>query len=217
MKTKERKEAILLRKQGESVGEIAKKLKVAKSSVSCWVRDVRLTQTQRERLNKNGHSIDAIEKRRIARLANTKIRREKMVAEAIDEVAEFSKQSLWCAGVALYWGEGGKTQQTVRLANSDPDVIKLIMKFFLRYSEVPKEKFRGHIHTFSHQNVDEALSYWTSVSGIPKQKFYKTYVKKSSASKDKRDTLPYGTIQVYVHDTNFFFRLMGWIEGLKKL
>jgi len=68
MKNLEQNEAVRLRKKGVSMGEIATTLGVAKSSVSSWVRDVPLSVGQRTKLNKNGHSIDAIEKRRISRL-----------------------------------------------------------------------------------------------------------------------------------------------------
>lgn len=199
------------------MGDIASILGVSKSSVSYWVRNVVLTNTQRIQLNKNGHSIDAIEKRRVARIGNTQKQRAVMKQSAADEVVQFSQNMLWCIGVALYWGEGGKTQQTARLSNSDPAVIKTMMRFFRECCNISEEKFRGHVHTFSHRNAQNAVKYWSDISGVPTNKFYKTYVKKSSASKNKRDTLPYGTVQIYVHDTKFFFRLMGWLDKVKEL
>ena len=217
MKVDEKKKAIALREKGVSMGEIAKTLGVAKSSVSYWVRDIALTRNQKEKLNKNGHSINAIEKRRIARISNTQRKREVIMKDAGDEVLRLLDEPLWCIGVALYWGEGGKTQQTARVANSDPAVIKIMMQFFELYSGVKKEAYHGHVHTFSHLNAPRAEKYWSSISGIPMNKFYKTYSKQSSASKKKRETLPYGTFQIYLHNSDFFFRLMGWIEKLKEL
>ncbi len=217
MKTKEQHDAIMLRKSGKSMGEIASILGVAKSSVSCWVRDVVLTSKQRTKLNKNGHSIDAIEKRRISKVANTQKRREKIMTEASLEVPLLSQNMLWCIGVALYWGEGGKTQQTARLSNSDPAVITTMMRFFRECGGITEEKFRGQVHTFSHRNIEKAEAYWSGVSGISRNYFYKTYSKKSSASKNKRNTLPNGTVQIYVHDTKFFFRLMGWLDKVKEI
>ncbi len=216
MKVKEKNRAITLRHQGLSIGEIAKKVKVSKSSVSYWVRDIQLTKKQRNSLNRNAHSIDAIEKRRISRLSKTKARQEKIILGAREEVRLLSGDPLWCFGVALYWSEGGKTQRTVRLSNSDPSVIKLMMKFFMKYGETSLEKFRGHVHTFSQTNEKKAVEYWSKISGLPKTKFFKTYIKKSVASKDRRKILPYGTLQIYVHNYIFFYRMMGWIEEIKK-
>ena len=216
MKNTEKAQAIKLRKQGVSMGEIANKLNVAKSSVSYWVRDVVLTPAQRKRLNSNGHSVDAIEKRRLARLSNTSLRRRKIMNAAIEEAEQLKDSPLWCVGVALYWGEGGKTQQSIRLSNSDPAVIKTMVRFFQEICKIPKDKFHGHVHTFSHVNARKAEEYWSQVSGIPINNFYKTYSKPSSASKQKRQTIPNGTFQFYIHDTNLFYRMMGWIDYLKK-
>ncbi len=217
MKVKERNKAVELRKKGISMGEISRVLNVAKSSVSYWVRDIELTKSQRKKLNKSGHSVDAIEKRRIARVSKTREKREFIMREAASQVRFLSKDPLWCIGVALYWGEGGKTQQTARLANSDPLVIKIMMHFFRETCQIDEIKLRGHIHTFSKNNADKALKYWSNISGISEKNFFKTYVKKSIASKNKRKTLPYGTFQVYVHDSVFFFRIMGWIRGVSEL
>tara|TARA_B100000745_G_scaffold298199_1_gene246422 strand:- start:5839 stop:6498 length:660 start_codon:yes stop_codon:yes gene_type:complete len=216
MKAEEKKKAIQMRKKGVAMGEIAKELGVAKSSVSYWVRGIQLTAAQRNKLNANGHSVDAIEKRRLSRLANLTQKRNEIMERAMKEAAVLSSNSLWCVGVALYWGEGGKTQNATRIANSDPEVIALMMRFFRKVCEVEEGKFHGHIHTFAHCDEKKAERYWSSVSGISQSCFFKTYKKQSSASKKKRDTLPYGTFQIYVHDTNFFFRMMGWIEYLKQ-
>ena len=42
----------LRREQGLSINQICKQLSVSKSSVSLWVRDVELTETQKEELNR---------------------------------------------------------------------------------------------------------------------------------------------------------------------
>lgn len=216
MKVEAKQQAIKLRKQGVAMGDIARKLDVSKSSVSVWVRDVKLSQKQLKQLNANGHSVAAIEKRRISRLRNLKNKRNKITEEAVKEAKKLQESPLWCIAVSMYWGEGGKTQNMVRIANSDPDVIRLMMKFFREYCKIPEEKFRGHIHTFAHCDAKEAEKYWSSISGLSRNKFYKTYKKQSSASLKKRETLPYGTFQIYVHDTNFFFRMMGWIKAIRK-
>lgn len=216
MKVQEKKQAIALRKAGTSMGDIAEQIGVAKSSVSYWVRDVRLTKDQRNKLNQNGHSVDAIEKRRISRMSKTDLRRTEIIEQAKTEAVQLYNNPLWCIGVSLYWGEGGKTQNMVRISNSDPAVITLMLRFFTEVCNAPIEKMRGHVHTFSHQHVGKTEQYWSELSGIPLSQFFKTYVKQSSASKKKRDTLPYGTFQLYVHDTDLFFRIKGWMEAVKE-
>ncbi|MFH1990725.1 MAG: hypothetical protein ABIJ19_02610, partial [Patescibacteria group bacterium] len=54
MRLKEKLEARRLRCLGYSFNEIHKKLGVAKSSVSLWVRDIRLTPEQKLELSQKG-------------------------------------------------------------------------------------------------------------------------------------------------------------------
>jgi len=216
MKSEEKHKAIHLRRQGESIKEIAHKLHVAPSSVSIWVRDIELTNQQRQRLNKRGFSVDAIEKRRIARIGHTKKRHQDLMDSAGKMIGNITQRELWLIGIALYWGEGGKTNHgSARVANSDPAVIQIMMRFFREICKVPEGKFTGHVHTFSHLNVESAEKYWSRISRIPRKKFYKTYSKPSVASQNKKDSLPYGTFQIYINDTNLFFTIMGCIERLK--
>lgn len=216
MKFEEKKRAITLRKQGMAMGEIAKEINVSKSSISHWVRDIKLSSAQKNSLNKNGHSISAIEKRRVSRLANTATRHKIIYDAAMSEAESLKHSILWSVGVALYWGEGGKSQNLVRLSNSDPDVIKIMMKFFKQVCKVPSEKFRGHINTFEHNDIKKTEKYWSDISGIPLEQFFKTYKKNSVASLHKRNTLPNGTLQIYVLDTSLYFRIMGWMDYLRQ-
>ena len=218
MKREERDRACVLRKEAKSINEIARILHVSKASVSLWVRNVRLTSEQRGTLTRRGFSVDAIEKRRISRINATQQRHRAVIEIAKKKIGKISHRDLLFIGTALYWGEGGKTKRGLaRLSNSDPLVIKMMMRFFREICNVPEEKFRGDVHTFSHLNADIAERYWSGVSGIPRGQFYKTYSKSSRASKNKKDNLPYGTFQIYVSDTQVFLAIIGWIERLAEL
>lgn len=218
MKRTERDKAITLRKKGMSLSDISKTLNASKGSVSVWVRNVELTARQRDALNIKGFSIDAIEKRRKARIAGTLHRHRAVMNTAKLSIKELSRQELMLVGSALYWGEGAKNiRNGACVSNSDPDVIRIMMRFFKEILGVPAGKFRGHVHTFSHLNAQAAEKYWSKVSGIPLKQFYKTYSKPSVASLGKKDSLPYGTFQLSVCDTQVFLTIAGWIERLKEL
>lgn len=218
MKVIEKENAIQLRRQGESIQDIATILGVAKSSVSVWVRNVQLTKKQRSTLSANGFSKDVIEKRRLKRLSNEQEKRESIMSFAGKDIQKISKHELRLIGLCLYWGEGGKTNQGVaRISNSDPFVIKVMMRFFREICLVEEKKFRGHIHTYSHLNSKVAETYWSDVSGIPKDQLYKTYIKKSISSQNKSNKLPYGTFDIYVCNTKLFLEIIGQIEKLKQI
>jgi hypothetical protein len=218
MKIEEKNKAITLRRDGLSINQIATKTGASKASVSLWVRDIELSEQQKERLSKRGRSIKSIEKRRKNRLYNEDKKRREKIDKAKGDINNLSSRDLKIIGSMLYWGEGGKGGNwSARLSNSDPDLIRVIMRFFREICNVPEKKFRAHIHTFEGANVRRTEIYWSKISRIPKKQFYKTYIKRSSASLQKRKTLPYGTIEIYVHDTNVFLAIKGWMEKIKEL
>ncbi len=218
MKSLERERARILRKDGLSMHEIAKRLEVSKASVSLWVRDVSLSEKQKKGLSENGRSIESVERRRASRLANEATKRNAIVLHAKKDFSKLSARELKLIGCMLYLGEGGKTNRgIVRLANSDPDVIRIMMRFFREVCNVPEHKFRGYVHTFEHANVEKTEKYWSQVSGIPRGQFYKTFTKPSALSLQKRNTLPMGTFDIYVCDTKLFLKISGWMEKIKEL
>lgn len=218
MKFLEKQKAIALRKNGESIKEIAKKVGVSKSSISLWVRNISLSKKQVLFLKLKGFSSTAIENRRISRLTNERLKREAVMFEAGRIIKDVSYNDLRLIGLCLYWGEGGKTQRgSARVSNSDPDIIKTMIRFFREVCLVEKKTFRGQLHIHSHMDAEKAEKYWSKVTGIPRKQFYKTYSKPSIASKSKKDSLPYGTFDIYVSRTKLFLEIMGQIEKLKKL
>jgi len=218
MKLVEKERARALRKKGYSLNQIVKEANLTKASVSLWVRDIVLTSKQKSKLSERGRSVESVERRRISRLFNENQKRQMIIDEAKKDFTRISLEELKLIGIILYLGEGGKTERGIaRLSNSDPEVIKIMMRFFREICKVPEEKFRGNIHTFAHADVAKTEKYWSKISGIPRNQFHKTYIKPSSASLQKRHTLPYGTFSINVCDTKLFLTIMGWIEKIKEL
>jgi len=214
MKKLEKEKAIHLRLQGRSLNEIRRVLSVSKSSVSIWVREVELSEKQKTLLSTKGFSREAIERRRTSRLANEKHKRDIVIKEARSSIPKISKDNLWLIGTMLYWAEGGKTQRMVRFSNGDPAMIKIMMTFFRQVCKVPESKFRGYIHIHPHLDHKGAERYWSKISEIPLQQFFKTYRKPNKSSQSKKNSLPHGTFDIYVLDTRLFFQIVGWAEGI---
>jgi len=215
MKEEEKKLAIDLRKEGWSMGEIAKKVGASKASVSLWVGNIQLTPKQRKKLSLHGRSKDAIEKRRASRLLNESAKRQIIIDAAQKEVYNLTEKELWLIGIMLYWAEGRKTGRgVVQFSNSDPKMIKIMMIFFRRICKIPEEKFRGYVHIHPHLDYKKAEKYWSDITNIPLRQFYKTYRKMNVASKHKRDNLPLGTFDIYICSTELFLKIFGWVQGI---
>ena len=200
--------------RGRSIKSIAKELQVPQSSVSNWTKDIVLSERQKRALMKNMHSPSAVEKRRQSRLVSEQAKRQKIFDGAYADLDNISKRELWLIGVTMYWAEGGKTQRTVRVANGDPRVIKLMMKFFTVICGVDKDTIKGHIHIHEHLDTEKAEKYWQKVTGIKPEKFYKTYNKPNKSSKGTRNSLPYGVCDIYAGDYKLFIKIQGWIEAI---
>lgn len=215
MKKIERDLSRSLRKKGLSINEICLKTGFAKGSVSAWVRDINLSEDQKKRLSNKGLSIDVIERRRLTRLNKEKIRRDLTISLAIKDIGKLSLNDLFIIGVALYWAEGGKTGKgLVRFSNSDPLLIKIMMRFFQESCFIPIDKIRGYIHIHRHLDHIAAEKYWSEISEIPLMHFYKTYRKENVSSKNKMDSLPYGTFDIYICSTDLFLKIKGWMTGM---
>lgn len=218
MKVVERDIARALRKRGKSINQIVKEKGFSKASVSVWVRDIVLTEAQEMKISERGRSVRSIEKRRISRLFNENKKRQIIIDKAGEDILVISPKELKIAGAMLYWAEGRKRgQRTVSFSNSDPDTIKVMMKFFREVCGVGEDRFRAHIHTHSHLNSEKSERYWSKVTGIPRKQFYKTYSRPSISSKGKVNRLPYGTLDLSIGDTRLFLTIMGWIHKIKTL
>lgn len=218
MKVEEKERARKLRKKGLSMNQIIELTGFSKASVSFWTRDIVLTAEQRLKLSGRGRSMDSIEKRRASRLKNISIKREAIVSKAKKDFSSITSRELKIIGAMLYWGEGRKAGNwSVSVANSDPLLIKVIMRFFREICNVPEEKFRAQIHIFEGANIKKSEEYWSKITNIPRKQFIKTYSKPNKSSLQKRKTLPYGTIDVYIHDTKLFLTIKGWIEKITEL
>lgn len=203
---KDKNLAISLRKQGKSYNEIAKILKAPKSTFSLWLRNIKMpVEIERKFWNETrkkwARSITEFNKKQ-AEAARQKA--EKLQENTAKDIGALSKKELLLVGTALYWAEGyKKSRWTLQFSNSDPIMIKLIMKFFKKVCNVPKEKIRATAQIHPNVTSEKAINYWSKISGIPKTHFSKFYSRLTPSSKQKRppNTLLYGTLRILVYDS----------------
>jgi len=223
---KDKLAAIKLRKQGESYNQISRALKIPKSTLSYWLSDLKISEQAQEKILKRAHklSIEGLIRRNknqtiLARERATKIRKE-----AKKESLKLLSNPLFLTGLALYWAEGykkgaeGSKWKSISFANSDPEMIKVIMRFFRKFLGINDDKIK--IQIIAHKNIDinKAVMFWSNLAKIPKDQFIKTYVGISKSSKGKRNpnSLTHGTVHIRINDVKLFFRIIGWIDGLKE-
>ncbi|MBP6869238.1 MAG: hypothetical protein KBC16_04005 [Candidatus Pacebacteria bacterium] len=218
-----KRKAIELRLHGKSYSEIQRSLGVAsKGTLSTWFRGLVLPPATLKLLETN---IELATKRGLLafnadRSARIKQENNEARDEGISLVDTLSKRELMLVGAALYWGEGTKSagkNQTPRIVftNSDPEMIKVFLRFVREALAIPDEKISGELHLYEDIDHDLAKEYWSEVTSIPVNRFWSTNLV-SRASKGIRPTnrLPYGTLAIRIPGRTHFYKIQGLIKGL---
>jgi hypothetical protein len=210
MKAQERERARALRQQGLSLKDIVAKLGVSKASVSVWVRDIALTEAQIGVLKGRRPSA---EKCRNTRLRQRAERIAAYIREADQEYERLRHDVDFMFGLALYIGEGSKTQEGLLIiSNCDCRVIRKAIAFFEKLG-VSRDRMRCGIHLHPGLPEDEVLAYWCAKTGFPEHQFQKTVRAVSSASSGKGvGKQPYGTCRVVVGSRRLYHKIMRWMR-----
>jgi transcriptional regulator with XRE-family HTH domain len=217
MRRTEKRRARSLRRRGKSMKEIERLLNVSRSSVSIWVRDIRLTAAQKEKLSARNSSAAVVERRRESRLSNATQGRLRFLKQGQSDIALLQEIDVFMLGIGIYLGEGSKTNRgRIELTNTDPRIIQIFVAFLLRCCGYSLSDLHAHIGIHSHLSRKDAERYWSDISTIPLRQFSKTSIQRSKAGNGERDKLPFGTLSVSVYDTAARIRLEGWIQGIYK-
>jgi len=124
------------------------------------------------------------------------------------------EQKLKTAGIMLYWAEGGKSlgkYWSVDLANSDPEMIEVFLKFLRVICRVDESRLRVQLYCYANQDIEKLKEYWYKVTSISKNQFIKPYVRKDFRIEQK-DRMKYGLIHVRYNDKKLLYQIENWIK-----
>lgn len=204
-KVAEREKAREMRASGMLLEEIAIELGVAKSSVSTWVRDVPFTPSKRRygpRVRPN-----ALMRRKQEEI-------ESLLADGRNRIGEISERDFLLAGVALYAGEGGKTDgDGVTFANSDPRMLGFFVAWLRHFFEIDESRLRLRLYLHEGLDVESAADYWAALTAIPRTQHTKPYRAKPDPSirKAKHEL---GCPRVDYRCSRTHRAIMGLVQGL---
>lgn len=215
MKTEKRLAACELRKQGISINKIAKKLCVSKGSVSTWVREIILTADQLEILKQS----NPIFNNQLSgnKIKSQKARQLRLEYQKEGRIKAKENNMLHQAGCMLYWAEGAKDRRSCKFSNSDPNMLKLFLKFLVECYNIQQEKIRVHINCYTNNGLTvlDIEQYWQNILDLPKSCFTKTTtdnLSKYSSNKKSKNKLLYGTVSIDVHSVKLIQNIYGAIQ-----
>jgi hypothetical protein len=210
-----REKALSLRKSGFSYKYISSKTGLSKGTLSGWLTDVPYTP--------NKETVASFGKARAAASARRAKLRQESIEEirkvAVKDIGKISQRDLFMFGLALYLGEGSKSNGQVRMVNSDPLIIQTSIAWF-KMLGVTNAQFKVRLHLYPDSNVTRCLQFWSQTTSIPLSQFQQTHIDTRTDKKvEKRRKLPFGTVQLMVRSKGqkeygvlFFRKIQLWNE-----
>ena len=187
----------LYSKQKLSMAQVASKLSLSPSTVRYW-------------LDKNGV-------------------KRRSINEAIDSwyLTKFNKKPfqlkttlteelkvLKTTGIMLYWGEGAKTENVVKFVNSDPEMIRIFLRFLREVCGIQENRLKALIHVYPDHDENKLKSFWVNLTNIKKEHFYKSYLHEGKNG-TYRNKSKWGTITINYPDKHLLELLLEWINEYK--
>ena len=130
------------------------------------------------------------------------------------------EENLRIAGTMLYWAEGYKKNNTsaVAFSNSDPEMIKVFLKFLRIICNVQEKRLRALLFLFKDQDEELFRRYWSKITNIPINQFNMSYIRnsRSDIGTYKRKS-KYGTLLLRYADKKLLQQILHWIDEYASL
>ncbi len=215
---KDKEKAIELRHQNRSYKSISRELNIPIGTIAGWFKDELWSQDIRDKLGAKASmafptKLVAIQKANRARWAK-KYKEYKLNAES--QFSQFKNDPLFISGLMLFWGEGNKSPKdsTVRLANSDPAMIRIFYNFLTNTMGVDPNKIKIHLLLYPDLVDEMQKSFWSKAIGIPLSQFIKsTYIKGRHPTR----RLSYGVCMIYVCSRELKDKILVWLNLYQKI
>lgn len=207
-----------LRKSGHSYRDIEKLTKTSKSTISNYCQSIKLTKNQIEKLTKNKNeglikaSLLGAESNKNKRISQEK----QLLKEGMNQVGKLSKRDRFIAGIALYQGEGSKTNNAVEFTNSNPETIKFFVKWLCEFCEVKQDKLKFSLWLHDNLSESKAIDFWCNFLEIKSSQFGKTYLAKNKVDslKIRKNIHQFGIIKIRFYNSAKLRLILGWIKGV---
>lgn len=214
-----KEEAINLRKRGLSYSEILRKISVAKSTLSLWLRSVGLSKRQKQRLTEK--KLSAMRRGWLKVRRKRLLRTLKIKREAKKDIVKLIKNPLWLSGVLLYWAEGTKEKlwrpaERVAFSNMDVKMIKLFYEWSKKFLKIDKENINFELYIHERADIIKAKNFWIRNLKLTPGKisiYFKRHNPKTERKNVKDDYN--GVLRIRIAKSiDINRKIAGWIEGV---
>lgn len=206
MKYDKQIQAKTLRLQGKSINYIAKELGVSTSSVCAWVKDIQLSDEQKQELqqSKYSHFREHYNDDKKS-LALSKRKNNQLIGR---ETAK-KKDTLHCMGCMLFWAEGSKKKNQIVFTNSDNYMMKLFVRFLKEKFDIKNEEISLHINCYlnTQDDIKNNITYWVNELDLSGCKIAKPTIKITTNNIEN-----FGVCRITVCNTQIVQQIYGAIQ-----
>lgn len=207
-------QAIKLRGAGKTYSEIqnALEIRVPKSTLSYWCKDVSLSHKKQERIRKL--ILNNSKKGLKSALLVNRTNRKKYLESIIDrnkhlKFALKNKDTAKIVLAVLYLGEGGKNRKgSLLFGNSDPFIIGLFLHLLRYCYDIDESKFRCTIQCRADHNIKKLEQFWSQITKISSSQFYKARIDPRTIGKKSRKENYKGVCRIDYFSADLFLELM---------
>lgn len=214
--------AVTLRKKGKTYGEIKRIIgkPIPKSTLSYWFRSIIISKTYQRRLSKK--VFENIKNAQARALITNRLKRERYIQEVKNRVKHLliklkNKDTAKIALAMLFLGEGSKKAKgRVVFGNSDPATVKLFLELLRYCYKINENKFRCTLQCRADQNIKKLEKFWTKVTNISQNQFYKAKVDSRTIGKPTKKLDYKGVCRIDYFSGDIFMELKQIIEVITK-
>lgn len=213
-----KEKAVELRRSGMSYKQIRSELGVPTSTLAGWFKNEPWSQQIKNRLSQE---VSLSNPRALKALTLANKERWAKIHQAYRDIAEEEFESLkdnplFMAGLMLYWGEGDKGPKSsqVKLANTDPAMIRIFYAFLKDVIAVPAEKIYVWLLLYPDLLDNVQKNFWSKATGMPLSQFKNSiYIQGRHPTK----RLSYGVCNIFVSSREFKEKIMTWLDLSQKM
>jgi len=198
--------------------QIAARLQVSVATAYAWTSDIELSQEQNHR-NFYGPGGPGDPKVIAARNAawSDRCRRKRSEAQGKGRLLARKGDPLHAAGCMLFWAEGSKRRNEVKLCNSDPQLLAFFVRFLRLCFEVePTDlSISLNVYTTNGLTIEAIENDWLGTLDLPQSCLRKHQLNHfpTSTSGRKKNKLPYGVCTLRVlRSTHLVQHIYGAIQ-----
>lgn len=201
-----RRKAIQLRVEKHmTLDEICEHLGMPKTTVYYWIKDHDIPRTEKQTEAQKRGTEACQEKFRLLR--------EQAYQQGVEEAPELFKDLHFRDFIVLYLTEGyRKGKNTVQVANSNPQLMKLGYHYIRRFTN---RNISFSIQYHEDQDLDELRNFWGNYLDISPKAIRMQRKSNGNQLNGRNWRSVHGVLSIYTYDTYFRAKLQAWMDILE--